>query len=145
MHKKYYLIIMLAHLAVPVSLLFPVLRVDEIRLGVSGATTTSAYYLNIFEFIYSDIYTLTGLFILFLAIAQIAGVIIAIVGMSNKTIKHIPILLSFVLGFSSAIMSALQIYSGSYMLFIISAISFVVVSIFSVNLMKLEEKQKAQQ
>lgn len=145
MHKKYYLIIMLAHLSVPLSLLFPVLRVDEIRLGISGSTTTSAYYLNIFEYIYSDIYTLTGLFILFLAIAQLAGVIIAIVGMANKTMKHVPILLSFVLGFSSAIMSALQIYSGSHMLFIISAISFVIVSIFSINLMKLEEKQKAQQ
>ena len=43
MHKKYYIAIIISHLAVVTSLFFPVLRVDDIRLGLTGGTTKSAY------------------------------------------------------------------------------------------------------
>ncbi|MBQ8545355.1 MAG: hypothetical protein IJ437_00235 [Clostridia bacterium] len=140
MHKKYYAIIILAHLIVPISLLFPILRVNEIRLGLSGGTTTSEHYMNIIEYIASDIYTITGILILFLALIQLAGVGIAVVGLVEKSVRSILVRLSFISSFSCAILAALQIYSGSRILFIICAVSFVTIAFSSIRLMKIEEK-----
>lgn len=140
MHKKYYAIIILAYLAVPISLLFPVLRVNEIRLGLSGGTTTSEHYMNIFEYVYNDIYTITGLLILFLALVQLVGVGIAIVGLVEKGVRSILVRLTFISSFSCAILAALQIYSGSRILFVICAISFVLIAFSSIRLMRIEEK-----
>ena len=71
MHKKYFLIIMLSHLVVPISMLFPVLRVNEIRLASSGSTLADEYYINLFEYIYSGLYMFTGFLILALITLQI--------------------------------------------------------------------------
>ncbi|MBQ3040368.1 MAG: hypothetical protein IJD42_02100 [Clostridia bacterium] len=140
MHKKYYLTIIVSHLAVALTLLFPVLRVDVIRLGLYGGTTTSAHYLNLFDYIINDINTLAGIFILVLAIMNVAGIAIAIYGIFSKTKRSLPVILSFALGFSSATMSALQIYLGSFALLVISIVSFALIAFSSIKLMKIDEK-----
>ena len=140
MHKKYYAIIMVAYLVVPISLLFPVLRVNEIRLGLSGGTTTSENYMNLFDYIYNDIYIITGLLMLALVIVQIVAAIIALLGLINKEVKSIFVRLTFIASFSCAILAALQMYSGSHALFIICAASFVTIAFASIRLMKIEEK-----
>ncbi len=140
MHKKYYITIILSHLSVVLALFFPVLRVDEIRLGLSGGTTTDAYYMNLFEYISNDINIVSGIFIIFLVVASIAGIAFAIVGLVNKTKKPSIAIISFALGFSSASMSAIQIYSGSFVLLAISVVSFFLIAFSSIKLMKIEEK-----
>ena len=140
MHKKYYIAIIISHLAVVTSLFFPVLRVDDIRLGLTGGTTKSAYYMNLIDYIVNDINTLAGVFILVLAILNLIGAGFAAYGIITKSKKTFPVILSFILGFSSATMSALQIYSGSGTLLVVSIISFAVTAYSSIKLMKIEEK-----
>ena len=140
MHKKYYINIIISHLAVAVTLFFPVLRVDEIRLGLSGGTTTSAYYMNLFDYLSNEINVIAGVFILILAILNVCGILIAIYGIFDKKKKSFPVILSFALGFSSATMSAIQIYLGSKALLLISVAAFALVAYSSIKLMKIEEK-----
>ena len=140
MHKKYYINIIISHLAVAVTLFFPVLRVDEIRLGLSGGTTTSAYYMNLFDYLMNDINILAGVFILILGLLNVFGIVVAVYAIFDKKKKSFPVIVSFILGFSSATMSAIQIYLGSMSLLIISIASFALVAYSSIKLMRIEEK-----
>lgn len=140
MHKKYYITIIISHLAVALTLLFPVLRVDEIRLSLSGGTTTSAYYMNLFDYLVNEINILAGVFIFILALLNVTGIIIAIYGIFSKSERSLHVILSFALGFSSATMSALQIYLGSIALLVISIVSFALIAFSSIRLMKIDEK-----
>ena len=140
MHKKYFLIIMLSHLVVPISMLFPVLRVNEIRLVPSGSTLADEYYINLFDYIYSGLYIFTGFFILALITLQIIFSVLALVGLVSKKHRPIIIRLLFVSSFLSAVLGALQIYSGSSILFILCAISFALIAFASIKLIKIEEK-----
>ena len=140
MHKKFFLIIALSHLVVPVSMLFPVLKVNEIRLASSGGTLTDEYYINLFQYIYTDIHTFTGFLTVSLVVLQILAVIVALFGLFSKKLNSVFVRILFVSCFLCAILAALQIYAGSSILFIISAISFGIIAFASVKLMKLEEK-----
>ena len=140
MHKKYFLIVMLSHLVVPISMLFPVLRVNEIRLASSGSTLADEYYINLFEYIYSGLYTFTGFLILALITLQVAFSVLAFVGFLSKNLKPMIVRFLFVSSFLSAVLGALQIYSGSSVLFILCAVSFGLIAFASIKLIKIEEK-----
>lgn len=141
MYRKNYIAILVSHLSLVVSLLFPIIRVNEIRLAPWTGETSEVQNLNLFEYTGKSISPVTSyLMIFFLAIA-LAGCINAIFGIVSKKINALSVKLSFIFGFSSAAMAAVQLYSGSVMLIFISIITFAIITVASVRLIKLDEAQ----
>lgn len=143
MHRKYYLIIAISHLAVVVSMLFPLINVNELRLGVAGAQKAEPYYMNIISFLQNEIYPITGILMLIFVGISIFGFILALYGFISKKLKSFSVKLSFIAGFGSASLGALLLYSKSTMLFIICALSFVIISFCAIKLVRLEERQES--
>lgn len=139
MHKKHFLLIMLSHLIVVLSLFAPLIRVSENRLNNSGITTADTNYLNIFQYVYNDIYTVTAVVMIILAVLSLVGIGTAVYGIVKKEVNTRAVKISFALSFSLSAMGALQMYSKSYVLFIICAVCFFVASICSIRLMKQEK------
>ena len=138
MHKKYYLLSMLCHSAVAIALCLPTISVSETRLNNMGNTLTDTNFSNIFQYVSSDIYTITAILLIVLGIVEILGILNCVYAMSKKTVARLPSKLAFLYGFSSAIIAALQVYSRSYILFSVCATSFVITQLCSVRLMRLE-------
>ena len=127
MSKKYFLLILVSHAIVPISLLFPVLQISQ---GLE--------HINIFEYISQNQYFYVKISLVTFIIAELCGLANAIYGLSKKDLHHKNIQMSFLLGFSSAILGAMLIGAGSYMFSFICAISFVVISYSAIKLMKKE-------
>ena len=130
MSKKYFWIILFFHLLVPVSLLFPVLKVSN--------SLSNHNMLNIFNFIKENpsIY-LTVLLIVF-TLLEVVGALNAVYGIARKEISHKNTQATFMLGFSSAILGAMFISVDSHIFFILCAVSCIFISYASIKLMKLE-------
>lgn len=144
MHRKYCIMILVSHLSLVVSMFFPVLTVSEIRLAPWGAGDQQEQSLNIIDYMNKAISPITGYFMIFLLIVAILGIGNAVFGIARKNVNSLSVKLAFIFGFSSAAMAALQIYSGSVLLLLISVATFVVISFASVKLIKMDEVENAQ-
>ena len=78
MHKKHFIFILLSHLVMVGSLFAPLIRVSENRLNNTGITLIDTNYVNIFQYVYNDIYTVTAVFMIILALISITGAVLAI-------------------------------------------------------------------
>ena len=93
---------------------------------------------NVFTFIANNQYTYVTILLITFLIVELCGLANAIYGLSIKELNHKNIQVSFLLGFSSAILGAMFISAGSYLFFIICAISFIAISYSAIKLMKKE-------
>jgi hypothetical protein len=131
--KKFFIFIVALHIAVPISLLFPIIN---LQVGMSG----NLEYVDIFRFIGENRYSFVTVLLLVLVGISILGIINSLYGaISKKENKHVPVRNAFIFGFCDAIFGAVFLSIGSYSAFAISAITFILISIFSVKLMKLEK------
>ncbi len=138
MKFKAYLGILLSHLTVLIVLFTPIIRLNEIKIVNSGEKVSDIYYANLVEFIDNQGVSLTSFVMIFLTIGHILGIGNAIFGLIKKEHNHISINLTFVCSFASALMGALLLYSKSYALFAICAVSFFFISFCSIKLIKAE-------
>ena len=139
MHKKYYLMNIISHAVVIASLFFPLINVNELRIGVAGAGVADPYYMNIVSFLQNEIYPLTGFLMIGLMVLSTLGVANSVYGLVTKRVNTFTTMSAFLLGFSSAALAALLLYSSSTVLFIICAISFAICSYCSIKLFRVEE------
>jgi hypothetical protein len=142
--KKHYIMIAFSHLAAIISLFFPLINVNEQRIGAGGFENTESYFINIISYVRNEIYPLTGICLMVIMIIAIMGIVNAIVGIFSKKINNTSAKMAFVFGFSSAICAALLLYSNSVLLFSILASSFALISFASIKLLMAEEKQSEQ-
>jgi len=126
---------MLSHLIVPASLLFPVLRISS-EAFIEGALEG---YVNIFKFITINQYLYVTILLVVFVLVELLGVANSIYGLTLKEMSHRNIGLAFLFGFSSAVLGAMFISSGSYVFFTLCAVSFILISYASVKLMKFEK------
>ena len=139
MHRKYYIAILVSHLTLAVTLFFPVINVDEIRLMPWADAQSEAQSLNLIEYTAKSINPVTAYLMIAFLVVAVVGAGNAVFGLISKKLNAVSVKLSFIFGFSSASMAAMQIYSVSNVLIIICAITFAVISIASIRLIKLEE------
>ena len=139
MKNRCYIGILLSHLAVMVSLCTPIIVIKELQMDITGKRMTESYYVNIFQFVLDEKYSLTAVLMMILCIGHIVGIVNAVYGLAKNSLLHRSVNVGFVFGYSSALMGALLLYTGSYGIFTICAASFFAVSYCSVKLMK-EEK-----
>ena len=133
MKQKAYITISCSHLAVLVALVTPIIRVT----GVGGAEE-STFYTNIFNYVSINMNALSTVIMLILIAVHFVGIANAAYGIIKKNYNHFSINMTFLCGFASALMGALFLYSKSYMLFTICALSFLIVSFCSIKLIKSE-------
>ncbi|MBQ7225094.1 MAG: hypothetical protein IJX02_00660 [Clostridia bacterium] len=138
MKLKSYIAALVSHLVVLIALVTPIIRASDTRTSLTGNTESSSSYLNIFQFIQTDLYSFTSVLMLILVFIHFLGISNAIYGIVKKKYSHWSINLTFLFGFASALMGALHLYSGSYALFSICAASFLVISFCSIKLIKSE-------
>ena len=139
MHRKYYIAILVSHLTLAVTLFFPVINVDEIRLMPWADAQSEAQSLNLIEYTAKSINPVTAYLMIAFLVVAVVGAGNAVFGLISKKLNTVSVKLSFIFGFSSASMAAMQIYSVSNVLIIICAITFAVISIASIRLIRLEE------
>ena len=139
MHRKYYIAILISHLTLAVTLFFPVINVDEIRLMPWADAQSEAQSLNLIEYTAKSINPVTAYLMIAFLVVAVVGAGNAVFGLISKKLNTVSVKLSFIFGFSSASMAAMQIYSVSNVLIIICAITFAVISIASIRLIRLEE------
>ena len=138
MKIKYYITALCSHITVLCALLAPVIRVTETKMtSISDKTVTSSY-LNVFEFLQVNLNSLSSAIMIILMVLHVTGVVNAIVGIVKKGYVNTCVSLTFICGLASAFMGALQLYSGSYVLFLICASSFMLISFCSIRLIKIE-------
>ena len=142
MQRKYYIAILISHLTLVISLFFPVISVNEIRLMPLVNSVSEAQSLNLIEYTAKSINPVTAyLMIAFLVVAAV-GAGNAIFGIVSKKLNSLSVKLSFIFGFSSAAMAAVQLYSGSSTLIVICVLTFAIISLASLRLIKLEDKKE---
>lgn len=139
MHRKYYLLIAIAHMFLTVSLLTPILVISETKVGWGGTTSQIMYRMNLFEYVSYDAYTIVSVFMIMFAILSIIGAVYALIQVFSKKPSTRASKISFALGFASAILGALQVDSKSYVFFVFCVISFFVISFCSIRMMKFDE------
>ena len=140
MEKKLYFLIALAHLAVPISLLTPIITITETKVGIGGTTVVEMYNINFFQYFLYDVYSTLAIFMLIFSVVELLGAVNGFYAAFTKKPNHVSYKASFYLGFSSAVMAALQAGSNSYAFFFICVISFLVISFCSIKLMKSDGK-----
>lgn len=138
MKRKIYIINLISHMAVLLALLTPVIRITEIRMSLSGEKETFSHYVNIIQFVKDDIYSFTSIYMLFLTFVHVVGIVNAVAGVARERFSHLSINLTIICGFASALMGALHLYSKSYTLFAICALSFLAIAVCSIKLVKME-------
>ena len=136
MKRKINIIVLLSHLAVLLSLFFPVIHVEEIRLGIEGASETESYYVSFLEFAQNGSDTLTAVLMMILICVHFLGIINALYVVITNKESIILTNLTFAYSFASSLMGALQLYSRSYVLFLICAASFLIIAISSIILVR---------
>lgn len=140
MEKRLYFLIALAHLTVPISLLTPIIIITETSVGMEGAIDIEMYNINFFQYFLYDIYSTLAIFMLIFSLVELIGAANAFYAVFTKKPNHVSYKVSFYLGFSSAVMAALQAGSKSYAFFFICVISFLIISFCSIKLMKADDK-----
>ena len=136
--RKIYLIVLLAHIGVLITLLFPVIRVDEIRMGIANIAETESNYLDYFEFMSNPSHILTAWLMTVFLIGHIIGIVNAVFCIITNKGGRVIINLTFACSFASALMGALQLYSQSYILFTVCAVSFLLIALSSLYLIRRE-------
>lgn len=131
MGKKFSVIILISHLIVPLSLMFPVLQSSE--------ASKSAELFNVFQFISQNQYFYISILLIAFLIIELCGVANAIYYLSVKYPNQRSVGISFLFGFAPAILGAMFIGAGSYLFFALCALSFILISYCSIKLMKLED------
>ncbi|MBQ8163686.1 MAG: hypothetical protein IJZ93_04915 [Clostridia bacterium] len=136
MYKKHFSVILLSHLIALISLLFPILRVEEMRIGYGGNMRIEFLYTNIFGYTSYDVYIMISVFIIALSFLTFAAIIFDILAMNKKEYTLIYSKVSFFLTLSIAMMGALAAGAGSYMFSLICAVSFVISSVLLIRVIK---------
>ena len=139
MKKKLYIATLVSHMAVLIALFIPVICMTETRMNIWGEKETFSYFVNVIQFLKDDIYSISSIQTMFLILVHICGIINAIVGLVREEYSHFSINVTIICGFASALLGALHLYSKSYALFAICAISFFAISFCSIKLVKLEK------
>ena len=139
MKNKLYITTLFSHLAVLLTLLAPVIRMTETRMNLLGEKESFSYYVNVMEFLRGDIYSISSIQTIILILVHILGIANAIAGIARKEYSHLSINCTIICGFASALMGALHLYSKSYVLFAVCAISFFAISFCSIKLVKSEK------
>lgn len=130
MKKRFFAYIISSHLAVLISLLFPIHR---LKTGIKESIS----FINFFEYLDQNQSMIVNVLFIILILAEALGIANGIYGIVKK--NHFSIRNAFTLGFSSAILAAMLLSSGSYIFFLICAASFLVISYFSLRLLKTEK------
>lgn len=136
---KAYLAIFMSHLTALIVLFTPIIRVTEFKMDILGQKIENSYYVNIVDFVNIEKYSLTSFIMMALALGQSVGLLNALYGLFKKRYSHISINLTFVCSFLVAALGALHLYSKSYILFIVCASAFFIISFCSVKLIKAEK------
>lgn len=136
--RKIYSVVLFSHIGVLLTLLFPVIRVDEIRMGIENTTETESSYLNFFEFASNPTHILSAFLMTVFIAVHIVGIVNAIYCIITNKANRLLINLTFAYSFASALMGALQLYSMSYVLFTVCAVSFLLIALSSLYLMRKE-------
>ena len=142
-YKNFHIIIAAAHSFVVTAMFFPLINVNSQRIGAT-VSEAEPYYMNVVNYLRNEIYPLTGIFMITLMILASLGAVNSMMGVFSKKIRPVNVKLSFILGFSEATLAALVLYSNSIALFVICAVSFVLVSVSSIKLIRLEERLNEQ-
>ena len=98
------------------------------------------FWLNFFQYFLYDVYSTLAIFMLVFLVVELLGAVNGFYAAFTKKPNHVSYKISFYLGFSSAVMAALQSGSKSYAFFFICVISFLVISFCSIKLMKADDK-----
>ncbi len=130
MRKRFFIYIIVAHLLVLVSLFLPIHR---IKTGVNESIS----FIDFFEYFDNNQSMIINVLLIVLLIAELLGIANAIYGILKG--RHFVIRNAFALGFASAILAAILLSAGSYMFFFVCAVSFILISYFSLRLMKMEK------
>lgn len=142
-YKRFHFIIACAHTVTILAMFFPLINVNALRIGAS-ASEAEPYFMNVINYLQNEIYPLTAIFMISLMILASLGAANSVIGIFSKKISPINVKLAFILGFSEATLAALLLYSGSVALFIICAVSFALISLASIKIIRLEERQNEQ-
>ena len=131
--KKFFIFIVIAHIAVPISLMLPIIN---LQVGMSG----NLEYVDIFRFIGENRYSFVTVLLLVLVGISILGIINSLYGaISKNENKHVPVRNAFIFGFCDAIFGAVFLSIGSYIAFAISGFLNMSALAPNVKLMKLEK------
>ena len=130
MKKRFFVYVAISHFVVLLSLILPIHR---LKIGVNE----SVAFINFFDYIYHSQSVLIKIVLISLIVAESLGAINAILGIFKKS--YALVRNAFTLGFSSAILAAILLSSGSYIFFLVCAASFLAISYFSLRLMKSEK------
>ena len=130
MKKRFFIYIIVSHLLVPIGLILPIHRLKT-------SPSESVFFINVVDHLeHSSIYfkVLLAIFMAF----TLLGIANAIYGIVKKG-THSSIRNAFALGFASAIIGAMYLSTSSYICFLVCAASFLLISYFSIRLMKSEK------
>ena len=139
--KRIYITVIISHLVVLLALFAPIIRVIEGGIMVEGESLLESYYINVVQYVLSGIHIITSVLLLILVFFHLCGIAVAIYGMIRKGYGHKTVNLTVFLGFTSGLMGALNLYSKSYALFAVCAVSFVTLTACSVLLIRAESRQ----
>lgn len=130
MKKRFFAYIIASHLVVIASLLFPIHR---LKTGINESIS----FINFFEYLSQNQSGIVKVLFVILILAELLGIANGIYGIVK--LNHFSIRNAFTLGFSSAILAAMLLSSGSYIFFLVCATSFLLISYFSLRLLKMEK------
>jgi hypothetical protein len=130
MKKRFFIYIIVSHFIVIFSLLFPIHR---LKTGINESIS----FINFFEYLSQNQSGIVKVLFVILILAELLGIANGIYGIVK--LNHFSIRNAFTLGFSSAILAAMLLSSGSYIFFLVCATSFLVISYFSLRLLKMEK------
>jgi hypothetical protein len=136
MYKKHFFAIILSQIMVPLSMLLPVMRIEETRINFGGVMTTEKAYVNIFKYLSYDVYLTVGIIMLSLAIVLIIACANSLLAIYTQSKTLIYAKMSFFYSLATAIMGAFAAGVSSYALTIICACSFTFNSVLSIRVIK---------
>ena len=139
--KGIFITVIFSHLVVLLSLLAPVIRVTEGGIMIEGESLLESYYINVVQYVLSGIHVITSVLLIIMIFFHFSGIAIAIYGMIRKGYGHKTVNMTVFLGFTSGLMGALNLYSESYALFAVCAVSFIALTVCSVLLIRAESRQ----
>ena len=122
---------------------FPLINVNALRIGATVGEA-DPYFMNVVNYLQNEIYPLTAIFMILLMVFAALGAANSVIGIFSKKIRSINVKLAFILGFSEATLAALLLYSRSTALFIICAVSFALISLAAIKLIRIEERENEQ-
>ena len=140
MKIRAHIAIIVSHLAVLVSLFTPIIRVNDVRMSISGEKLSDGSYIDVIQLINSDTHRVITMLTVILMALHLFGIVVSIYGLIKKGYNHLVINLTFLTSFSSGLMGALHLYLGSYIMFSVCAASFVIMAVYSILLVRKEDR-----